>query len=337
MVALLAAAGVALLAALAEVLHFRRTRRLATLAFGPSRHPAPWAYAAPWLRALSLAALAWGLTTLLLLPPKAHTSEAIPESELKHLVLVLDVSPSMRLADAGPEKKLSRRKRAADLLQSFFTRVPMDRYRTTAIATYNGAKPVVLDTKDREIIRNIMDDLPLEYAFVSGNTDLFSGLGEAATIAKPWNPRSTILLVISDGDTVPPTGIPKMPASVSDVLIVGVGDPRVGSFIAGRQSRQDVSTLRQMAVRLNGTYHDGNEKHIPTDLLLRMAGIAESSPFDKLSEREYALIACGVGATVYALLPLLLHAFGTRWRPGVPAQQQARGARTGVPDRMLVG
>jgi Ca-activated chloride channel family protein len=143
--------------------------------------------------------------------------------------------------------------------------------------------------------------------------------------------------VISDGDSVPPTGIPKLPASVSDVLIVGVGDPRVGSFIAGRQSRQDVSTLRQIAARLGGTYHDGNEKHIPTDVLIRMSGIAEPGAFERLSEREYALIACGVGATAYALLPLLLHAFGTRWRPGVPAQQPARDGRTAVPGGLLAG
>ncbi|MFL5332121.1 MAG: hypothetical protein ACJ8H8_02850, partial [Geminicoccaceae bacterium] len=41
---------------------------------------------------------------------------------------------------------------------------------------------------------------------------------------------------------------------------------------------------------------------------------------ERLTRREYALIACGLGASVLALLPVLLHAFGTRWRPGVPEQ-----------------
>ena len=41
-----------------------------------------------------------------------------------------------------------------------------------------------------------------------------------------------------------------------------------GKFIAGHQSRQDASTLRQVAVRLSGTYHNGNEKHLPTVLLI---------------------------------------------------------------------
>ncbi len=70
--------------------------------------------------------------------------------------------------------------------------------------------------------------------------------------------------MLSDGDTVPATGMPKMPASIADVLIVGVGDPRQGSFIDGRMSRQDASTLRQIAARLGGIYHDGNQKHIST-------------------------------------------------------------------------
>jgi hypothetical protein len=37
-----------------------------------------------------------------------------------------------------------------------------------------------------------------------------------------------------------------------------------------------------------------------------------------LSLREYALIAITVASTLLALLPLLLHGFGARWRAGVP-------------------
>jgi Ca-activated chloride channel family protein len=124
--------------------------------------------------------------------------------------------------------------------------------------------------------------------------------------------------MLSDGDTVPATGMPKMPASVADVLIVGVGDPRQGSFIDGRMSRQDTSTLRQIAARLGGVYHDGNNKHISTATLSAMTVIPRKSAFEQLSRREYALLACGLGATVLAILPVLLHRFGTRWRPGVP-------------------
>ena len=36
------------------------------------------------------------------------------------------------------------------------------------------------------------------------------------------------------------------------------------AFSPGRQSRQDVSTLRQIAVRLGGVFHNGYEKHLAT-------------------------------------------------------------------------
>jgi Ca-activated chloride channel family protein len=326
----LAALAVAILALAAETLHAARTRRLARLAFGPGQKPAPWARMAPALRVIALAALSWGLITLLELPPKVHVAETIPDNERRHVLIVLDVSPSMRLKDAGPSADQSRMKRASVVMESFLQRVPIELYLLSVVACYNGSKPVVVDTKDLEVVRNIFGDLPMHYAFSAGKTDLFSGLGEAARIARPWQPRSTLLLMLSDGDTVPATGMPKLPASVADVLIVGVGDPRQGSFIDGRMSRQDTSTLRQIAARLGGVYHDGNSKHISTATLNAMTVIPRKTAFEKLSRREYALLACGIGASLLALLPILLHQFGTRWRPGVPrspAIRQAAGAR----------
>jgi Ca-activated chloride channel family protein len=274
-------------------------------------------WAAPWLRIAALGALAWGLATLLLLMPKAHKSGFIAENEYRHLLLVLDVSPSMRLQDAGPSGKQSRAQRTADILKSFFERIPIDRYRISIVATYTGAKPVVTNTTDMEVVRNILLDLPMQFAFKAGPTDIFAGLEEAARIARPWRPKSTTLVVVSDGDTVPATGMPKMPDSVANVVIVGVGDPVAGKFIDGHQSRQDASTLRQVAVRLGGTYHNGNEKHLSSDLLSRITAIPGQGVFEKLTRREYALIACIAGGCVLALLPLALHYLGTRWIPGV--------------------
>jgi Ca-activated chloride channel family protein len=329
----LAALAVAILALAAETLHAARTKRLARLAFGPGQKPAAWARMAPALRVIALAALSWGLITLLELPPKVHVAETIPDNERRHVLIVLDVSPSMRLKDAGPNADQSRMQRASVVMESFLQRVPIELYLLSVVDCYNGAKPVVVDTKDLEVVRNIFGDLPMHYAFSAGKTDLFSGLGEAARIARPWQPRSTLLLMLTDGDTVPATGMPKLPASVADVLIVGVGDPRQGSFIDGRMSHQDTSTLRQIAVRLGGVYHDGNSKHISTATLNAMTVIPRKTAFERLSRREYALLACGIGASLLALLPVLLHQFGTRYRPGVPrspAMREAAGARTSM-------
>jgi Ca-activated chloride channel family protein len=128
--------------------------------------------------------------------------------------------------------------------------------------------------------------------------------------------------MLTDGDTVPATGMPKLPASIAHVVVVGVGDTQAGRFIEGHQSRQDASTLRQVAVRLKGTYHNGNEKHLSTELLKQLTQAGGKSALEKLTRREYALIACGVGAGMLALLPLGLHLAGTRWRPGVPVRRE---------------
>lgn len=305
--------------AVAEAIHGRRIARLSRLAFGPSRGPSPWVGLVPAARVLASGAAAWGMGTLLLLPPKTHRSEAIPDEKKGHLLMVLDVSPSMRLKDAGPEKKQQRMERAREVMQSFFDRVPIEQYLLSVVAVYNGAKPVVLDTNDMEVVRNILGDLPMHHAFPVGKTDIFAGLEEGAKAAAPWQPRSTVLVLISDGDTVPTTGMPKLPASIREVLVVGVGDPRAGTFIDGRQSRQDAGTLRQVAARLGGTYHDANEKHLPSELLNRLTNAGRKSPWEQLGLREYALMACVAGSSVLAFVPLLLHRFGTRWMPGVPA------------------
>lgn len=317
MVAELAAIVVFVLAIGAERLHAGRVRIVAPLAFGPSAQAAHWTRFAPTLRILSLTGLCWGLVTLMLLTPKVHVAEEIDEDEMQHLLIVLDVSPSMRLEDAGINKDQSRMKRAAVVMKSFFERVNMHRYRTSVVAVYNGAKRVVEDTEDMEVVRNIFDDLPMHHAFSAGETDLFSGLQEASDLAKYWNPRSATLLMISDGDTVPGVGMPKMPVSIANSVVIGVGDALKGSFIDGRHSRQDVSTLRQLAIRLNGTYHNGNQKHLSTDLIDQLAVNSEENPLEKLTRREYALFTCALTALIYAFLPWLLHYLGTSWKPGV--------------------
>jgi Ca-activated chloride channel family protein len=306
------------LAALAETLHAARVRRLARLAFGPRGRPAAWAHAAPFLRSSAFAALAWGLATLVAIEPRRYTGGTGGGADAKpgHVMLVLDVSPSMRLVDSGPERADSRMSRARRLMESFFSRAPLDSNLVTVVAVYHGAKPVVVDTRDAEVVRNILGDLPMHYAFRSGKTRLLDGLEVAAEIAHPWEPRSTTLILISDGDTVPMTGMPAMPPSIRSVMVVGVGDPTVGRFIDGRQSRQDVPTLKQIAARLGGEYHDGNEKHLSSSWIASATGREPADLLRRLTRREYALIAVASGAALLALLPLFLHFLGTSWRPG---------------------
>jgi len=327
-VELLATGAVVVLAMLAEALHLARLRRVSALAFGPAKRPALWARLAPLMRIAALGGLTWGLATLLLLDPKIHrASDEIPEREMRHLLIVLDVSPSMRLVDAGADGKQSRRQRARELIESLFARVAIRQHLITVVAVYNGAIPVVEKTRDPEVVHNILDELPMEYAFRSGGTDLFAGLEEAARISRPWRPGSATLLLVSDGDTVAATDMPKMPASIVHTLVLGVGDSQKGSFIDGKQSRQEASTLRQIAARLHGVYHDGNVKHIATDVIQAISQSGETSSLDRLSRREYALLACTAGGILLAFLPLALQRFGTRWTPGTKASSSSGNPR----------
>lgn len=310
-------------------MHARRCRTLSRLTFGSRKGTALARWFAPGANVLAAGLLAWGLLTLLLGEPKSHqiSGQEVEEAD-KHVLLALDVSPSMRLQDAGPEGDQSRMRRAAAVMHSFFARVPVEQYRVSVVAFYTAAKPVVQETSDMEVVGNILGDLPMHYAFEKGKTDLLAGIAESGTTARHWNPRSATLIIVSDGDTVPGSGMPGLPASIADVIVVGVGDSQTGTFIDGHQSRQDVSTLQQLAVRLNGTYHNANTKHLPTDLLRQLAVSAQPNPFENLTRREYALIAIGIGATLLASIPVLLHFFGTRWMPGIVRSNRAAIARS---------
>lgn len=308
---------VVVVAAAAEVLHFARVLRLAPLAFGPGRARVGVAAAAAVFRVAALAAAVWGLAVLLVLPPAAHRVGEIRADEYRHLVLVLDVSRSMEVDDAGPTGKQKRSERAADLIQSFFERVQAERYKTTVVAVASEAKPVVVDTTDREVVRNILTELPMRHAFKAGDTNIFAGLEEAAKIARPWPPNSAVLMMVTDGDTVPTTGMPKMPPAVGgNVVMIGVGNPSVGRSLGGHTTRQDVSTLRQVAVRLNGAYHDGNEKQLTTELVSRIDERATPKGGDRWTAREWALLCAGAGSAAFGLLPLALGLLGTGWEPG---------------------
>ena len=165
-----------LLSALAEWLHVRRCRRVARLAFGPGGKPREWTHMVPWARVAAVVALAWGLTTLLHVGPRAVRSEKMPEGGYRHLVLALDVSPSMQLQDAGQGGKQTRARRASEVIMSLLQRVATDQVRISIVAFYTDAKPVVVDTFDMEVVKNALNDLPLDLAFDVGKTALLQAL-----------------------------------------------------------------------------------------------------------------------------------------------------------------
>mgnify|MGYP000530703137 FL=1 len=212
---ILISVGVAILAAVAEWMHWQRIRKVARLAFGPTGKPSLFGMIAPWFRVPMLGLLTWGLVTLLSIDPESHRSEIdkkeeVKESDKQHLVLIVDVSPSMRLTDAGKNGKLTRLERTSHIIESLFARLNQDYLHLSIIATYNGAVPVVVDTRDIELIYSLLE-VPLYFAFKVGETKLLDGVNAASEIAKKWKKDSTTFVIVSDGETVPPTGMKSLP------------------------------------------------------------------------------------------------------------------------------
>jgi len=311
---------------LAEWLHVQRSRHVGRLAFGPAAQPHPWTRVVPGMRVLCTGAVTWGFLTLIQIGPQVvRTEERVPEGGYRHLLLALDVSPSMQLEDAGPEGSRTRAQRAGEVISSLLDRIATDQVRISIVAFYTGAKPVVVDTYDLEVVKNCLNDLPLEVAFDVGKTELLEGVRASAALAKPWQPNSTTLIIVSDGDTLPDSGMPELPRSIHRTMVVGVGDARVGRFIDGHQSRQDVFTLRQLATRLRGDYFNANSKHLPSNLLSALAQVLPLRDVRERGLREAALACIGTGSFTLAGIPLALALAGSRWQAGTrPSKAPSR-------------
>ena len=303
---------VLLLSALAEALHARRVRVAARLAFGPEGAPRGWTIIAPFLRCIALAAFAWGLAVMWQLHQAAKDGKPADTKEPVRLVFVADLSPSMYLKDAGPEGKQTRQERMREEVEAVLMRVGGD-LRYGVIGFYTEAHSVVMDARDPELVRNVFNGLPLQYVMKAGSTDLGTAINAAVKVVDGMPAQTVRLVVFTDGDTIPLQPILPRPKSVKDVLVLGVGNPRKGTFIAGHQSRQDAEVLATVARSLRGSYFDVNEKHLPTAAL---GDMVQRTPLPKsgLDLAQWAVLAMALGAAILALLPLALQYAGSRWR-----------------------
>ena len=228
------------------------------------------------------------------------------------LVFVADLSPSMYLKDAGPEGKQTRQERMREEVEAVLMRVGGD-LRYGVIGFYTEAHSVVMDAHDPELVRNVFNGLPVQYVMKAGSTDLGTAVNAAVKVVESMPAQTVRLVIFTDGDTIPLQPILPRPKSVKDVIVLGVGNPRKGTFIAGHQSRQDAEVLATVARSLRGSYFDVNEKHLPTaalgDLVVRTP-LAKSG----LDLAQLAVLAMSLGAAILALLPVALQYLGARWR-----------------------
>ena len=293
---------------IAEWLHARRVARVARLAFGPSGRASNWTIVVAPSRTIAAALATWGLMFLVTYDP-IEIDRKPAKIASNHLLVLLDVSPSMQLKDSGAEAQgISRAKRAGEVVQAVLDRLDMENTRISIVAFYTDALAIVQDTFDKEVIRNALDGLPMYTAFEPGPTDLKKGLVKAFEIARLWPADSATLLIVTDGDVA--TGIPSViPSSIADTIVVGLGDPVKSSDVNGHASRQDTMGLRQLATRLGGFYHDGNRKHLPSDVVNSLTMIAPRVG-GNWSVRDLALLAVGIGCSTLAFIGPLLTLFG---------------------------
>jgi Ca-activated chloride channel family protein len=321
---LYAALLVLLLSALAEALHARRVRVAARLAFGPEGAARRWTIVAPFLRCLALTAFAWGLAVMWQLHQAAKDGKPAETKEPVRLVFVADLSPSMYLKDAGPEGKITRQQRMREEVEAVLMRVGGD-LRYGVIGFYTEARSVVMDARDPELVRNVFDGLPVQYVMKAGSTDLGTAINAAVKVVEGMPAQTVRLVLFTDGDTVPLQPILPRPKSVKDVLVLGVGNPRKGTFIAGHQSRQDAEVLASVARALRGSYFDVNEKHLPTDALGDLV-LRTPVPKSGLDLAQLAVLAMTLGAAALATLPLALQYFGSGWKVVRPEAEAGEGA-----------
>ncbi len=165
----------------------------------------------------------------------------------------------MLIKDAGPdEEKVTRSQWAGKVVQGVLDRLDMKETRISMVVFYTKAMTVLTDTTDKNVISNMFDGLQLYVAFDPGPTDLASGVNSALQIARPWARRSTTLIIVSDGDAKSELGQVTLPPAIADTIVIGVGDPNKASIVSGHSSKQEAMSLKTLAARLGGTYHEGN-------------------------------------------------------------------------------
>jgi Ca-activated chloride channel family protein len=261
---------------------------------------------------LAFAAFAWGLAVMVDLHFAEQDGKKPSAKTPARLIFVADLSPSMKLKDAGSDGKLTRQERIRESVEGVLMRVGGD-LRYGVVGFYTDARAVVMEARDPELVRNVFNGLPVQLLMRGGKTDLGTAINHALKEVADLPEGSARLLIYSDGDTIPLQPIAALPKSVKQVLVLGVGNPNKGLFIDGHQSRQDPESLNTIARSLGGTYYDINEKHLSTEAL---GDLVVKSPLPKsgLDLEQWAMLAMLLGSLFLTFVPVVLQYFGTDWR-----------------------
>jgi Ca-activated chloride channel family protein len=118
-------------------------------------------------------------------------------------------------------------------------------------------------------------------------------------------------LIISDGDSEEKTDVRSIPSSIADSIVIGVGDPIRPTMVSGHRSTQDTASLKLLASKLNGVYHQGNNKQLPSHIVNKLT-MVRPRVTDGIGLRELALACIALGGTALCFLGPALLLFGKR-------------------------
>jgi Ca-activated chloride channel family protein len=308
-----AAATVFIFVLATEMLHTRRVRRVAPLAFGPEGAPRGWVKTVVLIRAVCVAGISWALLTLLpSVSGNADDGDAGKGGE-QHVALMVDVSPSMDIKDGGPDGMRTRRVRVGDVVSSLLDRMGKDVSYTVA-CFYTGLVPMAKQAHDKNLVRNVFEGLPLGHVMPPGKTDLGKSIHEMFEMIKDYPEKSVTLVVCTDGDSKPVGDMGMPPQSLKRVLLLGVGDTGGGTAIDGHMSRQEAAVLRGVGRELHGKYFDVNHKQLASAALGELCDRGRLGSAGTPGKRVLALWMLAVLSVVYALLSPALEYFGSGWR-----------------------
>uniref|UniRef100_A0A831TAW0 VWA domain-containing protein n=1 Tax=Thermorudis peleae TaxID=1382356 RepID=A0A831TAW0_9BACT len=234
-----------------------------------------------------------GLTALLLSLARPTAVIALPQDQA-HVVIVLDVSGSMRADDLRPNRLAAAIQATEALLESLPGQAQV------GVVTFNSDGSVLVPlTRDRGAVREALAGLRAD-----GGTAIGDGLDRALDLLEPRAeergnepPPPSVIILLSDGESregMPPALAAERARELGvTVQTVGIGERGRRILLDGRtQVGLDEATLRQIAEMTGGRYFYAAET---TELEEIYAGLGSQVRW--VEERtEITALVTGAGA-----------------------------------------
>jgi hypothetical protein len=290
---------------LAECLHWRRCRRIARLAFAAPTHATRVLLSAAAARVAAVALLLFALVSLW------SSSDVITNSvgavatdgELDRMIVIMDASKSMNIQDTGPDGHDTRATRARDLIHQLISqthRMP----RTTLLTFSESAIPVVYDAKNWDVLSTVLLRSYYTKSFGAEHTAIDHAVQKAFNMAADWIPDSTVVVLVTDGESTAALERFEMPPSIRRVLVLGVGSIEGRPAGTGLESisRLDEENLRRIANLAGGDYVNATREMLSPERIDELLPPPRKA-IPPESGHTFPLMLFGVGALLLTAVP----------------------------------